>query len=192
VKKLSGGWTDTSLTERGKAQAERTGAALASAVRPGGISAIFSSDLKRASETASALTDGTGVAASLHGELREFNNGIAKDRTIEEARQIELPQTDPIIDWVPFPEAENWRGMADRITGFLDEVMRQDWEKPIVIVSHGDSLVAMVHWWLRLDEEYWPKINFHFDPASISWLTEDGYGARTISRLNDTAHLAGL
>jgi len=52
--------------------------------------------------------------------------------------------------------------------------------------------VAIVHWWLNLGEELWPRISFDFEPASITKLTVNRWGEKTISKLNDTSHLEGV
>lgn len=190
VKGLSGGWTDTPLTERGMRQAELVGRALASA--GDGFTRFFSSDLKRAQQTAAAISEVTNFSPQYRPELRESNNGIAVDKTIAEAKALELPMTEPAIDWVPHAGAESWKDMSLRVMGFMDDEVTHDMAEPVVIVSHGNSLIAMVHWWLGLGEQHWPKISFNFEPASITRLTINRFGEKVIAKLNDTAHLARI
>lgn len=192
VRRLSGGWTDTPLTNLGRQQAKRVGLALASSETVG-RTLLYSSDLLRARQTADAISEATGLHAVLCQQLRELNNGIARDRTLEEATAMEIPVTEPRVDWVPFPQAESWRDLSNRITGFMNEVASEHKGDTVILVSHGMSLRVIVHWWLQLGEEYWSSIAFAFDPASITRLSvSEWFGERLVSKLNDTAHLAGV
>ena len=189
VRGLTGGWTDTPLTDHGRRQAERLGQALAATICGVSNSVLLSSDLLRARQLSVIIAQHTGLHPQLHTELREMNNGAAKNKTLEEAQQLALPVTMPTIDWVPYPGAESWRAMTDRIVSFLEGVMDQTQEDSILIVSHASALVAIVHWWLKLDETHWTLISYDFDRGSISHLSVNEWGERVISKLNDTSHL---
>jgi len=52
--------------------------------------------------------------------------------------------------------------------------------------------IAVIHWWLRLGEEHWSRVSFDLDLCSISHLTVNRWGERTLSRLNDVCHLQDL
>jgi broad specificity phosphatase PhoE len=185
---FTGGWTDSSLTEHGRSQAEAVGKALVNLCR-NGTTAFFSSDLLRAKATADIIAKHIGLQPELRAELRELNNGLAKDKTPEEASRIALPKTTPTVDWVPYPGAESWRMMTDRVTGLLREVVAPLERDRVILVSHGNAMVALVHWWLRLDERYWSSVSYSFDYGSISHLSINEWDERLVVRLNDTSHL---
>jgi broad specificity phosphatase PhoE len=184
----TGGWTDSLLTSRGRDQAEATGMALVSLCKKTPI-VFFSSDLLRAKATAQIIAKHIGMDPMLCSELRELNNGTAKDKTPEEAAKIALPLTTPTVDWVPYPEAESWRMMTDRITGFLRTAIEPLDTHRVLIVSHGNAMVAIVHWWLRLEEAHWSSVSYRFDFGSITHLSANEWGERLIVKLNDTSHL---
>jgi probable phosphoglycerate mutase len=92
VEGLTGGWTNTGLTNLGKKQAELTGYRLQSFVRSR-TSILYTSDLDRAVETAQILGKILGVKPLYDESLRELNWGIAIDMTLEEAQKIELAKT---------------------------------------------------------------------------------------------------
>jgi probable phosphoglycerate mutase len=81
VMELTGGWTDTSLTDRGRRQAERLGPALPFPELDRCLR-LFSSDLLRARQTAEAISEFAGLRPVLRAELRELNNGVAKDKNL--------------------------------------------------------------------------------------------------------------
>lgn len=187
---LTGGWTASDLTALGYKQAHRTGLVLAGMLADRTVE-LFGSDQPRAEQTAVEIGQALQMQPQLTPALRELNNGIAAGLTLPEASAIALPPTQPAIDWIAYPQAESWRMMAERVHRFLDEIHRRDIQTAIV-VSHGHASVAAVFWWLRMGEEFWDKVAFHFCPASITFLGIDASDARTIYKLNDTSHLHDL
>ena len=100
-----------------------------------------------------------------------MNNGVAKDKTLAEAASLQLPLTEPALEWVPYPEAESWKDMSLRLIRCMDELASQTTDETVVVVSHANAMAAIVHWWLGLTEEHWSRISFEFEPASITKLT---------------------
>ena len=78
--------------------------------------AVVSSDLARAAETAAIIAAATDLQVETTPALRELNNGVAADLPAEEARRLQNPYAEPALDWVPFPEGESWRDMYARIS----------------------------------------------------------------------------
>jgi broad specificity phosphatase PhoE len=78
--------------------------------------------LVRASETANIIGEGFSMDPIYCAELRELNNGLAANLSAEEAKKISNPITKPVIDWVPYPQAESWRMMYTRLSAFMDSI----------------------------------------------------------------------
>jgi probable phosphoglycerate mutase len=191
VKSLTGGWTDTPLTDRGRRQAQRLAHGMARNEQYS-LGHLISSDLLRARQTAEIIAETAGIKPVYRMQLRELNNGEAKGKSLAQAKKMELPNTQPALEWIPYPGAESWKAMSLRIIRLMDQLNAQFPEDRVVVVSHGNAMVAIVHWWLNLGEEYWSKISFEFACASITRLTVNPWGERTISKLNDTSHLIGI
>ncbi|MBN1976877.1 MAG: histidine phosphatase family protein [Anaerolineae bacterium] len=192
VNGLTGGWTDTGLTDLGRRQA----ACLASRLKHEleGVPVRFCcSDLKRALQTAEIVGREIGVTAQLVPGLREFNNGVAAGMLREEADKIRREPAEPFIDWQPYPEAETWRQFYGRVAKAMDHLIEEQ-EELLLLVTHGGALVNIVAWWLQLDGEMLSKVSFNAHPTAISVLYTDQWGSHELERLNDTAHLyaAGL
>jgi len=186
---LTGGWTDTHLTELGKRQAQLTGPHVASIVgdRP---FRFYSSDLLRAAETAEIIAGSLGAKPILTPHLRELNNGAAAGLTTEEAAKIENPLTEPVVDWAPYPGAESWRGMSERVVSFLESIDKGEPDLAALVV-HGGSGNAAICWWLGLGiGEH--NISFELDPCSVSRFNVTRFGERNVVKINDTAHLNAL
>jgi probable phosphoglycerate mutase len=187
IRGITGGWTDTRLTDLGREQAQRTGLRLRRML-DGRPASLASSDLLRSAETARIIGEICEMEPKLHAELREVNNGDAANLTRARAKQIERPITEPIQDWIAYPRGESWRMMAQRVYGFMELLDPQILDTAIV-VTHGNPGVAIIQWWLGLKLPCVPAISFQLDPASISVLSINFWNERTIRKLNDTSHL---
>lgn len=189
IQNMTGGWSDVPLTDKGVEQARRVGQKLQELVE-GEPVAILSSDLIRAKQTAQEIERFLKVPPRYYAELRELNNGVAKGLSREQAKRIENPMTDPVLDWVPYQDAESWWDMVCRVACFLDQEVEKFSEKRLVVVSHGNAMVAIALWWFGLhrSREAAEKFMLYFDPASITILKENEY-ERYIEKSNDTSHL---
>src|SRR4051812_29489776 len=118
---LTGGWTDCELTDRGQRQAMLIAQRLFRVLEDRPFR-LYSSDLKRAAQTASIVGDVFETRPTLHPELRELNNGDAKGLSRADAKQMERPITEPVHDWVAYPSAESWRDMTRRVHAFMEEM----------------------------------------------------------------------
>ena len=190
IRDITGGWTDTHLTDLGQIQAQRTAARLKRLLAHN-PARLISSDLSRAAETASIIGDACNLEPKFYEELRELNNGQAVNLSRHQAKSIELPITEPIHDWVPYPGGESWRAMTERIYDFM-ELLNPLVRDSAIIVTHGNPGVAIIQWWLGLKVPVVPAISFELDPASITILTINFWEERTLAKLNDTGHLSGL
>jgi probable phosphoglycerate mutase len=192
VNDMTGGWTDSDLTELGRRQA----VCLASRLKRELASVpcrLFCSDLKRALQTADIIAQETGLALQLVPALREINNGIAAGKTKKEAQGYARTPTEPLLDWQMYPQAETWRQFYARVAACMAR-LTSDQDRLLVLVTHGGTIINVVAWWLRLEVEMLSQVSFDAAPTSVSVLRVNQWNERTIGRLNDTAHLyaAGL
>jgi probable phosphoglycerate mutase len=102
VKGLTGGWTNTPLTELGRQQAQLTGQELKKRLADLSV-AFYTSDLERALQTAQIIAKVLGITPVAEEALRELNWGVVVDMTLEEARKFEQEKTEPLLDWSSFP-----------------------------------------------------------------------------------------
>lgn len=141
------GHTDTPLSAIGRAQA----AALARRLSEAAMAAIYSSDLQRARDTATAIAECTGHEVIADPRLQERRFGIFEGLTYEEmsARYPEefarFQSRDP--DYV-IPGGESACEFRERCLACLAEIAEKHAGAEIVVVTHGlvlDLLYRAAH-----------------------------------------------
>jgi len=142
-----GAWGDWNLTELGKNQAHKIGEWLNSHEGCDGTFKMYTSDLNRASQTASeiqkalALPDSALEKTSL---LREINLGEANGKPRDWYNEhVTTPPEIYDPDFRSFPDAESDREMWNRLYTFYEEFISSPDEK-IIIVSHGGALSFLI------------------------------------------------
>jgi broad specificity phosphatase PhoE len=185
VQAITGGWSDTNLTELGRQQSELLAERLRNELAGANLH-LGSSNLQRACQTAEILGAGLLQTPEVYSALTDLNNGVAAGKTHAEAKAIALPPTEPLLDWQPYPQAESWRQFYHRVAGFMEEFTTRQ-QGPALLVSHAAVIHVIVSWWLGMD----PAARTHFGiaPASLTVLNTSRWRERSLERLNDTAHL---
>jgi probable phosphoglycerate mutase len=185
---MTGGWTDTRLTERGVAQVNAVADRLQVLLNEQKFS-IFSSNLLRASETAEIIASRFKRQIIYLNSLRELNNGVGANLTNDDARMIMNPPTQPLEDWIPFDGAESWSMLYDRATEALCQISAIEKQRAVVI-SHGNTLRCLISSWLGILLE--DGIRYDLHTCGITWLRINRLGQKTIRKLNECGHLAVL
>ena len=134
------GWYDADINEKGMAQAEELRAAFETIH----IDAIYSSDLKRAYHTAEIIANGREIQPV--PEIRELYYGDWENRTWEEMSEADLEEWHGwLTDWVDrrMPNGEAFMEFYDRVTRGLEQIIKENKSKHVLIVSHNGALSAM-------------------------------------------------
>jgi broad specificity phosphatase PhoE len=134
------GQADRPLTERGREQAQ----ALAQRLAHVELDAVYSSDLRRALDTATAVAQRQGLDVQVLEELREVDVGSWSGLTREEAEE-RFP--DGFHRWrTGFPgwdDGETYEAMADRVLAVVDRLARRHEGGRLLVVSHGGPIRAL-------------------------------------------------
>lgn len=153
------------------------------------ISAVYSSDLRRARVTAEIISAGRGLDIIGCPELREMNYGAAEGLTFDEIKQRypELGQMVADFDLgLRFPEGESFLGFIERTVSFLDRVNQHGDDDTILVTAHSGPLRVLVCHLLGVDQSHWRQ--FRLANASLSIIDTYPRGA-IIGLLNGTSHL---
>jgi 2,3-bisphosphoglycerate-dependent phosphoglycerate mutase len=179
------GQLDPPLSDEGRRQAELLGRRLAGRRLAG----FYTSDLKRAFETAEAI----GALVDLKPEptpgLREIYlgdwEGLRTEAIAERfpdawARWTEEP------DWDLVPGGEGAARFESRVIATLDEILDRHSHGDVLVVTHGGVIQVALHRVIgRPSRGLFP---FKIQNASIS-LIEERFGRMVIGGANDVGHL---
>lgn len=186
-----GGHTSTPLSARGRKQARATAQALATE----SLTAIYSSDLPRAIETASPLAKLTGLSIESTEAFRERSVGVMEGLTFEDAAEKHPEQYGALLrrDFEHvLMGGESYRQLLDRAWRKLDEIIIENKGGKIAIFSHtGTICILALHLMGALDAPELKPVWIASANCGISRfdLRDDGF-VRVIS-VNDTRHLTG-
>ncbi|MDT4897962.1 MAG: 2,3-bisphosphoglycerate-dependent phosphoglycerate mutase [Acidobacteriota bacterium] len=189
---LFGGHTPTPLSARGRRQAEVTAEALYSEK----ISAIYSSDLSRAVETAMPLARLTGLDVEQTDAFRERGVGVMEGLTFEEAASQHPEQYAALIrrDFEHvLLGGESYRQTLDRASRKLDRVIEQHKGGCICVFSHtGTICILVLHLMGALDAPELRPVWVSTANCGITRFELRSDGFVRVLAINDTRHLAGL
>ena len=134
VNRITQGWSDSDLSDRGREQVQRVAERLKD-MRP---TALYSSPLGRAMSTARAIAEATGLEVVPLDDLREMNYGRWEGRAF-----IDIREEDEEIyrRWIadedcPCPEGESHADVRRRMLRAFESVNS---ERPI-LVAHGTAI----------------------------------------------------
>jgi broad specificity phosphatase PhoE len=180
-------YADPPLAALGQAQAKVTAAALAA--QP--LTAVYTSNTRRASGTAVPIAEAQGLEPVVYPELREF----------ESFRDV--PEGEPVRGWVSetlmrglserfvrerswgcFPFSEGAAAFRNRVASAVETIAAAHRGERVAIVCHGGVINAYVAhiWEIRAD------VVFNAAHASISRILAAG-DRRAVWVLNDFHHL---
>ncbi len=189
INNMSGGWTDTSLTELGRKQAETIGQKLKGIV-DNNVYALYSSDLMRASQTAEIVGTQLGLDVIQDKGLREINTGVAAGKTKDWARANRKPLTRSgfDLDHQEFQEGESWRQFYSRVCDSMDRIYESDKDKNLLIVTHGGTLGYILAWWMNFEPEMIVNAYFSSSVGGITVLSQNSFQQNVVNKFNDTSH----
>jgi broad specificity phosphatase PhoE len=125
------GWADPPLNETGRAQARE----LAEQLRSTPFDAVYSSDLRRAHETAEIVAAPHEVPVVADAGLREIDVGSWSGLT-----RAELQERFPNGDR---PDGETREQHRERVHAAVERIARANLGRRILIVTHGGTMRAL-------------------------------------------------
>ena len=179
------GHIDIGLSQEGVKQVEMLRDRLASQ----NLNVVYSSDLKRAFDTAEIIAAAHKLTVIPRSDLRELDFGKFAGMTFDEMKKHYrravrlLSGQEPDIS---APGGESLRQMSNRIQRFVAEVQKQPPERRLLVVAHGGSLKVLLCLLLGISLEHWRQ--FRLDYASLTVVETYPEGA-VLCLLNDTSHL---
>jgi probable phosphoglycerate mutase len=177
-------YRDLPLSARGREQARALGARLARSA----IATIYASPLRRAGETAKAVSNATRRAIAYDDRLREVEiGGLDEPRhPAEFGAHLDRLAAMAIAHggWSQIPGTEPSQSIRARMRESIDEIVSEHPGKRIVVVSHAGSINAYLAEVLSMAADFF----FPAGNTSISTIRASG-SKRLLVSLNDVAHL---
>ena len=187
-----GGHTATPLSARGRKQAQATALTLKSE----SVTAIYSSDLARAMETAGALSKLTGLPVHATDAFRERSVGVMEGLTFEDAAQQHPDQYAALLrrDFEHvLTGGESYRQLLDRAAQKLDEIIEENRGAKIAVFSHtGTICILALHLMGALDAPELKPVWIATGNCGITRFELRNDGFVRVLAVNDTNHLSGI
>jgi broad specificity phosphatase PhoE len=187
-----GGHSPTPLSKLGHRQAEATARALANER----VTAIYSSDLLRAVQTAEPLARATGLEIKQTSALRERSVGLMEGLTFEEAAAAHPDEYAALLrrDFEHIlNDGESYRQLLDRAAAELDRAVEQHRGGTITLFSHtGTICILALHLMGALDAPSLKPVWLSSSNCGVTRFSIEHGGLIRIKALNDTRHLIGL
>jgi probable phosphoglycerate mutase len=184
------GHTDVELNHRGKAQAIQMATALKKLAL--NFDALYTSDLKRAADTANAIVREFKVPAIVMSDLRERHFGALQGLSISDAPTLKpkLWQAHMARDIDHELEGgESIAQFARRVQDALEMILQKHFAETVILVSHGGTLDMMYR--IATGQALVAPRIASVPNASLNWLTHNGQ-KWSIGQWADTQHLDGL
>lgn len=184
------GHTDIPLNPRGEVQAKQMAQALKNTRLS--FDVLYTSDLKRAADTAHAIVESLGLAPRSMADLRERHFGGLQGLTTEEAPLAKPAIWQAHISRQLDHELEGGESIAQfalRVQNALDTIRQKHQGQTILVVSHGGTLDMIYR--LASGQALSAERVASVPNASLNWIAHDASGWM-VERWADTGHLDGL
>lgn len=130
------GWLPGQLSERGQAQARELGRRRSH----DRITTVFTSDLRRATETASVAFAGTSMPVLHDWRLRECDYGQRNGMPVAELHGSRPEHLDR-----PYPSGESWRQAIRRVARFISDLELRWSGQRILVIGHTATRWGLEH-----------------------------------------------
>jgi len=175
--RLAGRIPGVHLNEKGLAQAQTLGEALAKAP----VKAVYASPLERTMETAQPIAEALGQQVIPESGLLEVDFGDWQDKTLKQLRRRKLwktVQSSPSL--TRFPAGETFADAQQRIVAAIEKLSTQHKSTDLIVcVSHSDIIKLALAYYLGVHIDLFQRLMIA--PASISTLHIGEGWARVIN-----------
>jgi broad specificity phosphatase PhoE len=181
--RLSGRRAGVNLNEAGIQQAEK----LAGEFSGTRISAVYSSPLERAVQTAEAISKVLGLQTRVSEDFLEINFGVWTNRTFKELESESLfKQFNVFRSFTRIPEGETMMEAQLRMIRGMEKLCLLHPDETVVIVSHSDLIKATIAYYSGIPLDMFQRIEI--SPASVS-IIKAGSDYAVVELVNYTADL---
>lgn len=170
-----------SLSVEGQAQAERLAERIAAHMP---LTAIYSSPMERATETAQPLSDRLNLPVQIAEEFNELDFGDWTGFDFDKLHSLPAWQHfNSYRSGTRIPNGELMLETQARAVSGLSKLHAQHGDETVAVVTHGDVIRAIINYYLGAPLDLFRRIEI--SPASISIVALHDWGPQVL-RVNDT------
>ena len=180
------GFSDTELNQTGRRQINE----LAQSMKGDDISAVYSSDLRRAKDTAVEIAKYHNLSINVDPDLREMNQGNLEGLSFAEIRGL---YSELLAEWrrdpesVRIPGGETLKEVQERAWKCVQRIIKTHHNQNVVAVSHNFTIITLLCKFKGVGlREFF---NFKIKAASKNVVSIKRGGFK-IDIQNDTTHLS--
>ena len=179
------GHTDLDLNDHGREQAERLAERLAGVP----LAAVYSSDLRRARDTAAAIAGRHGLVPIEEPALREINygdwEGVAEEDVVGGWPDVYAAWKQD-AEHVRIPGGETYGELRDRLVPTITAIATRHGDGDVVLVAHKSANRVFLCALLGMPASSYRRIGQ--DNAALN-IVEHRAGRWRVDLVNDTCHL---
>jgi probable phosphoglycerate mutase len=178
------GPADPDLSEAGWQQARLLAEYLAAEQ----IDAVYSSPMRRAVQTATPLSEATGLTPRLEDDVAEYDRHSNEYIPVEELKATNDPRWKEMLDggWNVAEETE--QEFVDRVFRGIESIIDANQSAKVAVVCHGGVINAYIARILGLGNQ---RGFFYPNYTSIHRIAAARSGERSVVTINETSHLRG-
>jgi probable phosphoglycerate mutase len=176
------GPADPELSETGHEQARR----VADWLRHEKITAVYTSPMRRARQTAAPLGEVLGLEPIVDDEVAEFDRGQHFYVPLEELKAARDPRYEALMRGESMDEVDPYT-FREVVTVAIERIIEANPGGTVAIVCHGGVINAYASHVLGLD------FPLFFQPTytSVNRFLASSAGHRSVASLNEAGHLVG-
>lgn len=180
------GFSDVELNKNGREQINE----LAKSLKDKSISAVYSSDLIRALDTAKAIANYHKLGVEVDPDLREMNQGDLEGLTFVEIRER---YASLLTNWVGNPEAvklpggESLKELQDRAWRAVERIYIKHQDQTVVAVSHNLTIITLLCRFKGIGLEEFRSFKLKAASKNVILFRN---GHFNVNVLNDVTHLS--
>ena len=181
------GWVASPLNDYGRAQAK----ALARYIRNIGLKALYSSDSRRAIETAEILGEQLGFEPVFDARWRERDIGAWQGMSLDEIRSWSVNDYKKLqADNENFqvPDGESRADVRKRVLDAFNDILAEDKGSTVGIITHTTSTHALLDSLIDHYDIYAAVLG----NSAVTTIHRNEDGQWELVALNDLSHLEGL
>ena len=173
---------DPELSELGHEQAKR----MAAWLRDEQLTAVYTSPMRRARQTAAPLGESTGLEPVVDDEVAEFDRGQHFYIPLEELKAAKDPRYEALMRGEQMDEVDPFT-FREVVTVAIERIVEANPGGKVAIVCHGGVINAYASHVLGIE------FPLFFQPTytSVNRFLASSAGHRSVVSLNEAGHLVG-